>query len=133
MAEVKTEILRIKRRQGRITAQNQQVLRVGLLRRLAEIEAARNYRTPIDDHHLVMGNGMLVVDVDRHPLIGKEIGFGVLLGALTFVQQDRHLHPAFRRGQHRLGNGRTGKTIGLHPKPLPRLSQRRNDGRRCPT
>jgi hypothetical protein len=71
-------VLRILRGQGRIS-NDQQVLRVLLLRWLGIVEAAGEDRLAIDDDDLVVGNGRVGVDQDWHALIGEEVCGGILL------------------------------------------------------
>ena len=71
---------------------DEQVLRVLLLRRLGEVEAPGEHRLAVDDHHLVVRNGVVGIDHGRHALIGEEVGGGVLLTTLALVQDDLHLH-----------------------------------------
>jgi hypothetical protein len=48
-----------------LVVDDQQVLGTLLLRRLGEIEAARDGDLPINNHHLMMRNGMVGVNLAR--------------------------------------------------------------------
>ncbi len=41
---------------------------------LSEVERSRNHRGPVDDHNLVVGNGMFVVDIGRDAGVGQASG-----------------------------------------------------------
>jgi hypothetical protein len=45
---------------------DQQILCILLFGSFCEIEASRDHNLPIDDHDLVMGNGVFGVDVGRN-------------------------------------------------------------------
>jgi len=49
----------------RSIANRQKVFRILLLRRLGEIEAPRKDRVAVDDHDLVVGDGVLGIDPHR--------------------------------------------------------------------
>src|SRR5262249_10859312 len=67
---------------------DEQIFGVGLLGAFREIEAAGDDRLVIDEHHLVVGNGVGRVDQRGNARVGNEIGPGVLLGLLTLVEND---------------------------------------------
>lgn len=75
-------------------ANDQEVFGIGIFRRLGEIERPRNDGLAVDHHDLVMGNGVLGVDLDRDARIMNEIRRRVFLALLAFIQNDFDLHPS---------------------------------------
>ena len=65
--------------QRSISLYHQQVLGVLLLGGLGEIERPGDQRLRVDDHDLVVGDGMLVVDVGRNTSVRDEVSGCVLL------------------------------------------------------
>ena len=53
----------------------QQVLRVMLLRRFGEVEGTGEHDGVVEDHDLVVGNGVLGINEGRDAIILEEIGF----------------------------------------------------------
>ena len=94
-------------------ADDQHVFRVLFLRRLREIERPRDDNLAVDDHHLVMGDGVGGVDLCRYPLVGEEVGGGVFLRALALVEDDLDLDASCVGIKQRLGNRRRGEAVGL--------------------
>ncbi len=121
-------VRRILRRQGWIS-EDQHVLRVVLLRSLRKVEGAGNNRFVINDHHLVVGDGVGGVDADGNPRMSQEVGFGVVLRLLTLIQDDVHLNPALLRSHQGLGDGGGGKRVGLDEDGVLRAVERLHDER----
>ena len=71
---------------------HKKVLGIVLLGGLGEIEGPRYHGLPVDDHYLVMGNGVGCINLCGDPRIYQEIGGRVFLPFLTFVQDHLHLH-----------------------------------------
>jgi hypothetical protein len=55
-----------------------------------------------------MRNDVISVDHGRYPLVCQEISRGVLLGALTLVEDDLHLDAALMGIEQRFGDRRSG-------------------------
>ena len=56
---------------------DQHILGILFFSGLREIEAPRDHHAPVDDHDLVVGNGMLVVNECRDPGVRQEGGRGI--------------------------------------------------------
>ena len=52
-----------------------EVFGVAFLRRTAEVEAARDDRAGVDYDDPVVGDGVVVINVDRHPLIVEKVAY----------------------------------------------------------
>jgi hypothetical protein len=87
MLGVRLPVLRILRRQ-RLVSDDQEVLRIFLLGGFREIETPRDEGLAVDDDDLVMGNGMLGINLRGYALVGQEIGRGVFFGALALIEDD---------------------------------------------
>jgi hypothetical protein len=74
-------------------ANGQEVFRVLLLRRLGEIEAPGKDRVAVDDHDLVVGDGVLGVDPHRNPGMGQERRRPIMSRAIAAVENNFHLYP----------------------------------------
>jgi hypothetical protein len=101
----------------------QQVLRVMLLRRSGEVEGAREDHAVIDDHDLVMRNGVLGVNERRDAAVLDEIRLRVFLRPLAMVQDHLHLEAAPMRVHQGFGNRRGSKAVGLHQHAVGRVVQ----------
>jgi hypothetical protein len=76
------------------TSKDEQVLRVVLFSRLREVERSSYHRFTVDDHHLVMGNGVGAVDL-RGDTCVHEVGHpAVFLSALAPVENGHHRNTA---------------------------------------
>jgi len=64
-------VLPVELRQS-LVLDDQQVLSVPLFSCLGEVEAASDDLFIVDDHDLVVGNCMLVVDIDRNARVPQE-------------------------------------------------------------
>jgi hypothetical protein len=73
MLRMRLPVLRVLRGQSWIP-NDQQVLGVLLLGRLGEVEASRDDDLAVDNHDLVMRDGVYRVDLGRHLLIRQEVG-----------------------------------------------------------
>ena len=62
---------------------DQHVFGILLLRRFGEVKTAREDGLAVDDHHLIMRNGMRGINLCGDALVGQEVGRGVFLGALA--------------------------------------------------
>jgi hypothetical protein len=89
------------------------VLRVPLLGGLREVKTSCDNALPINNHDLVMSNGVGSIDRRRYALIRQEISRRVLVGAVIFIQKDLDLYAAFVSVKQRFGNRRRGEGIGL--------------------
>jgi hypothetical protein len=69
MLRVSLPVLRVLCRQ-RPVRDDQHVLGVPLLRRLREVEAPRNDGFTVDDHHLIMRDGVIGINRRGHALVG---------------------------------------------------------------
>ena len=94
--------------------QHQEVVGVVLLSRRGEVERAGDDRLAVNDHHLVVRDGMNRVDAHRDPRMRQEVRFGIVLGALALIQDDLDRHPALLGLDERFGNRSRGKRVGLH-------------------
>ena len=71
-----------------LVVQHQEILGVVLLGRRGEVERAGDDRLAINDHHLVVRDGMDRINAHRDPRMRQEIRFGIVLGALALIQDD---------------------------------------------
>ncbi len=78
-------VRRVLRRQVR-RADHQQILGVVLLGVLGKVEAAGDDRRPVDDHDLVVRDGVLGVDPHGDADVHQEVGFAVLLCPLALIE-----------------------------------------------
>ena len=61
-----------------------------------------------------MGNNMGGINRRRgHALAGQKVGRGVLLGALTLIEDDQHLKAPLMGVEQRFGDRRQGKAVGV--------------------
>ena len=86
--------LGVLRGQG-LVLDEQHMLGILLLGCLGEVEAPRPDGVPVDDHHLVMRNGVAGIDLRRHPLVGQEIRRRVCVPAAALIQDNLHAHARF--------------------------------------
>lgn len=83
---MKLPILNVSRRKFFVT-DDEEILGVTLLSCLGKVERARNHDFIVDDHHLVVGNGMSGVDFRRNAGVDEEVGGRIFLRFLALVQQ----------------------------------------------
>ena len=62
MFQMAFNVLKVLCTQG-MTTDNKQVPGISFFCRLGEAESAGDDYLPVDDHHLVMGNGVCVIDI----------------------------------------------------------------------
>ena len=79
-------------RQG-LVMDYQQVLRVALFRRLAEVERPREDRGPVDDNDFVVRDSVGSVDERRNPGVEDEGGRRVFFGSLLLSKTTSILTP----------------------------------------
>jgi hypothetical protein len=103
--------LRVLGRQGFVT--DEEVLGILLLGRLRKVKAPRDDDLVIDDHDLVMGDGVVRIEHGLDALVRQEVGRGALLRALTLIEDDLHLDATFVGVKQRFGDRRRGEGIGL--------------------
>ena len=102
-----------------VAFQDQQVLGVFVLCGRGEVETAGDQHRTVDDHDLVVGDGVLGVDQDRDAGVGKEGGGGVPGGGVALVQDGLDLHAAFPGIKQRLGDRLRGEGVRLNQDLLP--------------
>jgi hypothetical protein len=76
MLRMDPPVLGVLRRQ-RLVPNDQHILSVLLLGGLGEIETPRDDGFPIDNHHLIMRNGVRGINLREHALVGQEVGRGI--------------------------------------------------------
>lgn len=94
-------------------ADDQQVLGIFLLGGLGEIEGAGNHNRPVDEDDLVVGDGVLAVDVGGDAGVPEKGERGVSLAPLTLVEDHLHLDPAPVRLEQSVGNRGGGEGVSL--------------------
>jgi hypothetical protein len=75
-------------------ANGEEVFRILLLGRLGEIEAPDKDRVAIDNHNLVVSNGVLGVDPDGNTGVGQKRRRRIRSGSIAAADKNPHLHPA---------------------------------------
>ena len=93
---------------------HQKILRIVLLGGLGKIEGPRYHCLSIDDHHLVMRNGVGYVYAGWDSRVGEEISGRVLRAALAFVEDDLNLEAPLVGVHDGFGNWSGCKRIGLN-------------------
>ncbi len=93
---------------------DQQVLSVGSFGVGSEIEATGHDGPAIDQHDLVMSDGVLGIDVGRDAMIGQEVGSRIGFRFLTFVEEHQHLYTSSMRVDAGMCDGFGRKRIGLN-------------------
>jgi len=106
-------ILSVALRKVRGTLQDDEVLGVGVLCRLREVETPGDNSCVVNNYDLVMGNGMLAIDLQRHSGIREERRTTVLGRHIGFVQEHLNVDTPLLSIQERFGDGRTGEGIRL--------------------
>ena len=79
---------------------------------MREVEAAGDQRALVDDHDLVVGDGVVGVDMRRQPVLLDERQFGVSFLFLAAIQNDVDVHAPFLRVHKRLGDSLGSERIG---------------------
>jgi hypothetical protein len=103
-------------------ANGHEVFRVLLLGHLGEIEAPRKDRVAVDDHDLVVGNGVPGIDPHGNAGMVKESRRRIVRGAITAVENNFHLDPPPVSVHQCFGDRRGGKAIGLDQHVFSRRS-----------
>lgn len=67
------EVIEVLLHKRRVAPNDEHVLRVLLLRSFREIERAGDHHRLVDDHNLVMGDGVLGVDVNGYACAVDEV------------------------------------------------------------
>jgi len=105
-----------------LRADDQEVLRVLLLGGLCEIERAGDDDRTVDEDDLVVGNGVLFVDVGRDAGMRQKGRRRVPLGLLTLVEDRLDLYAAFvgleERLRDRKGLSQGGRFLICFPTPV---------------
>ena len=70
-------------------------------------------RLTVDDHDLVMGDGMLAVDEYGKAVVGQEIGLRIVVADFALVEDDVDHDAALMGPQQGLGNVPVRETVGL--------------------
>ena len=74
--------------------EDQKIFRVSFLRRPCEIKRSGNDDFSINDHDLIMGNGMLSINLGLDPRIQKEVRRRIFIPLLlTLIENDFDLDP----------------------------------------
>lgn len=92
---------------------NQEVFGVLLLGCLRKIERTGDDPGGVYDHDLVVGYGVLAVDVGGNAHVGKERGGGIFRRALALVENGGHFYTALMGFDKGLRDGRGGEGICL--------------------
>ena len=93
---------------------DQQILCVLLLSSLGKIKAPCDNCFFIDDHDLVMRNGMFTVNVGWNASIRYKSGGGISFSPLAFIQNGFHPYSSFEGFSEGLGNWCRSEGIGLN-------------------
>lgn len=88
---------------------HQQVLGILLLRGFGEIETSGDDSGFVDQHDLVVGDGVGGIDEGRNSFIGEEGGRGVPLRLLALVQNDLDIDSSLFCIDQRLGDRGRGE------------------------
>ena len=94
--------------EGFVAVEDQQVLGVGVLGGFGEVEAAGDEGSPVQDHDLVMGDGVAPVNPDRDAGVGEKGRRGIPGGGVAFVQERLDVDTAFMGVDQGLGDGGDG-------------------------
>jgi hypothetical protein len=70
-------------------------------------------RPIVDNHELIMRDGMVGVAHREYALVGQEVGRGVLRGALALIEDDLDPHAACVGVEQRGGDGCRGEAVRL--------------------
>jgi type 1 glutamine amidotransferase len=100
--------------QVRMTLDDQQVLGVLCLRLVREIKATRDQRPFIDDHDLVVSDGVLGIDVRRQAFLDKRLQLRIRFLFVALIEQNLHVDSAALGGDQGFCDGLRSKRIGLH-------------------
>lgn len=106
-------VAEITARQGGIV-DNQEVLRVMLLRSFGEIERTCNHDMLVDHHDLIMRNRMSRIDERNDATIAKKGGRRILFRPLAFIENDLNPDAPTRGLYQGFGDGRGGERVCLH-------------------
>ena len=101
----------------------QEVFGVLLLGGLGEIEAPRKDRVAVDDHYLVVGDGVAGVDPNGNASVSQEGRGRIMSGAIAAVEYHFYVYPAPVSVHQRFGDGCGGKAIGLDQDAFSRTGQ----------
>ena len=112
MLEVLQPIVPIGLGQGG-AAQYQQVLGVAGLGGVGEIKAARHHHLAVQDHDLIVRDGMRPIQSNGDACRVQQADHVPVGGVAFFIQQDLHLRPPLVGANQRLGNGVVREAIGL--------------------
>lgn len=99
--------------------QDQQVLCVPLLGCLGEVEAARDDHPAINDHDLVVSDGVCSVDPRRNASTDKERHAAIAFGPLALVEDHPHINAMIVGSLQGARDRRAGEAIGLDQNHLP--------------
>lgn len=91
-----------------------------------EVEAARDQCCPIDDHDLVMSNGMFGIDQYRDTGVGKEGARRISRGGIALVQDSFDFDAALSGVDEGLGDRLAGEAVGLDQDLLFRFTDIRD-------
>lgn len=86
-------------------ANHQQILGIRLFRSRREVEGAGDDHLAVEDHDLVVGDGVFRVDSRGHAAIVQEVGHGILPGFLAVVEDDVDLDSSLVRTEQGLAIG----------------------------
>ena len=96
-----------------LRSDHKQVLGVVLFRRFREVEAAGDDRRLVDDHELVVSDGMSRVDVRGDGRMGGEVCGAILFLPLRPVKDDLNMHASLMRINKGRGDRRGSERISL--------------------
>jgi|SRR6516164_2020541 len=98
-----------------------EVFSVLLLRCLGEIETSRKDRVAVDNHDLVVCDGVLGIDPDRNSGVSQEGCRRIMSGAIAAVENNFHLDPTPIADPHlRRKRSTRGETIAWDQEPVSR-------------
>lgn len=93
MLRVYFKVIEIGPAQG-AAVNDEQILGIPFFRRPGEIEAASDDPARVDNHHLVVSNGVGTVHKHGNPGLLKALELAALGRALRFVQDNRNIYPS---------------------------------------
>lgn len=92
---------------------DQEVFSILLLSRPGEVKRPGDNRLSVDNHNLIVGDGMGRINIGRDANVSQEGGGGVFLGPLAFIHNGLNLYPPFMGSKEGLGYRLGSERIGL--------------------
>src|SRR5215467_11201772 len=116
-------VFRVAGGQG-VIPDDEEILGILPLRGRGEVEGSRDDRLAVDDHDLVVGDGVPAVDQGGDARMGEEVRRGILGARLLAIQDHLHVDAATVGRGEGAGDGRGGEGVGQHAHRGARRLQR---------